>query len=96
MSDWNMAQEPISERLRNKEELEFVQENKMLMYHQPTGQTALIMDVWCVDPTPGDDTTIEEDRWIRYTTADAIKEDYSVDLDDEGWLWYDELEGWNA
>lgn len=93
MNDWNAAQEPISERLRNEDQLFFVQENKTMMYHEDTGQTALIMDVWCVDPTPGDDASIEEDRYVRYTTADSIKEDYSVDLDDEGWLWYDELEG---
>lgn len=96
MNDWNTAQEPISERLRNEEQLNFVQEYKTMMYNKTSGQTALIMDVWCVEPTPGDDASIEEDRYIRYTTSEAIKEDYSVDLDDEGWLWYDELEGWHA
>lgn len=96
MNDWNKAQEPISERLRNEDQLNFVQEQKMMMYHQSTGRTALIMDVWCVEPMPGDDSSIEEDRYIRYTTDDSLKEDYSVDLDDEGWLWCDELEGWHA
>lgn len=95
MNDWNTAQEPISERLRNEQQLNFVQENKMMMYHEGTGETALIMDVWCVEPTPGDDSSMEEDRYIRYTTESSIREDYSVDLDDEGWLWYDELEEWN-
>tara|TARA_B100000989_G_scaffold296937_1_gene281311 strand:+ start:359 stop:565 length:207 start_codon:yes stop_codon:yes gene_type:complete len=68
----------------------------MMMYHEGTGQTALIMDVWCVEPTPGDDASIEEDRYIRYTTSDSVNEDYAVDLDEEGWIWYDELEGWHA
>ena len=96
MNDWNKAQEPISERLRDNDQLHFVQEHKTMMYHEGTGETALIMDVWCVEPTPGDDASIEEDRYIRYTTENSIKEDYSVDLDDEGWLWCDELEGWHA
>ena len=96
MNDWNMAQEPISERLRDNEQLHLVQYNKTMMYHEGTGETALIMDVWCVDPVPNNDASIEEDRYVRYTTTDSVKEDFSVDLDDEGWLWYDELEGWNA
>ena len=96
MNDWNRGQEPISERLRDDNQLSFVQEQKMMMYHKDTGRSALIMDVWWVEPVSGDFASIEEDRYIRYTTGDAIKEDYSVDLDDEGWLWCDELEGWHA
>ena len=49
------------------------------------------MDVWHVEPIYGDDSTLEEDVYVRYTTDSGPKEDFSVDLDDEGWLWYDEL-----
>jgi len=62
-----------------------------MMYHEPTKMTALIMDVWVVDPVPGEDDTIEEDRYVRYTTENEVKSDYAVDLDDEGWVWYDEI-----
>ena len=54
------------------------------------------MDVWFVEPTRGDDAYIVVYIYIRYSTSEEIKDDYSVDLDDEGWLWYDELEGWHA
>ena len=90
-NQWNKRDEPISERLRDDSELRLIIDNKSMMYHEPSQQAALIMDVWKVDPVEGDDTTIEEDRYIRYSTEFGPKEDFSVDLDDEGWLWYDEL-----
>lgn len=88
---WNMTGDPIASRLRNQNELQLVQDNHAMIYHEPTKITALIMDVWVVEPIPGEDDTIEEDRYIRYTTENEVKSDYAVDLDDEGWLWYDEL-----
>ena len=91
MGIWNLTGDPIANRLRNQKELELVQENHAMIYHEPTKMTALIMDVWVVEPIPGEDDTIEEDRYIRYTTENEVKSDYAVDLDDEGWLWYDEL-----
>ena len=88
---WNLTGDPIANRLRNQKELQLVQDNHSMIYHEPTKMTALIMDVWVVDPVPGEDDTIEEDRYVRYTTENEVKSDYAVDLDDEGWLWYDEL-----
>ena len=90
-SIWNVTTEPISQRLRNDDQLRLIQNNKSMIYHEPTETTALIMDVWIVDPIPEHAETQEEDRYVRYTTESAVKEDFSVDLDDEGWLWYDEL-----
>ena len=91
MGIWNLTGDPIASRLRNQKELQLVQDNHAMIYHEPTKMTALIMDVWVVDPVPGEDDTIEEDRYVRYTTENEVKSDYAVDLDDEGWLWYDEL-----
>ena len=91
MGMWNLTGDPIANRLRNEEQLQLVQDNHSMIYHEPTKMTALIMDVWVVDPVPGEDDTIEEDRYVRYTTENEVKSDYAVDLDDEGWLWYDEL-----
>ena len=91
MGMWNLTGDPIANRLRNQKELQLVQDNHSMIYHEPTKMTALIMDVWVVDPVPGEDDTIEEDRYVRYTTEQKIRSDYAVDLDDEGWLWYDEL-----
>ena len=91
MGMWNLTGDPIASRLRNEEQLQLVQDNHSMIYHEPTKMTALIMDVWVVDPVPGEDDTIEEDRYVRYTTENEVKSDYAVDLDDEGWLWYDEL-----
>ena len=90
-NQWNKRHEPISERLRDESELQLIIDNKSMMYHKPTQQTALIMDVWRVDPVKGDYSTIDEDRYVRYTTDSGPREDFSVDLDDEGWVWYDEL-----
>ena len=91
MGMWNLTGDPIASRLRNEEQLQLVQDNHSMIYHEPTKMTALIMDVWVVDPVPGEDDTIEEDRYVRYTTENEVKSDYAVDLDDEGWLLYDEL-----
>ena len=91
MHKWNMFDEPIAARLRDDDELNVVQNNKTMLYHEPSGVTALIMDVWKVEPIKEYPESIHEDRYIRYTTEHAIKEDFSVDLDDEGWLWYDEM-----
>ena len=91
MKNWNKNEEPISNRLRDDSELELIQNNKSMMYHIPTQQTALIMDVWIVDRVPDDESTWEEDRYVRYTTETSVKEDFAVDLDDEGWLWHDEI-----
>ncbi len=90
-SVWNLTEDPIANRLRNNEELHLVQNSKSMIYHEPTQTTALIMDVWIVDPVPDCLETLEEDRYVRYTTEFAVKEDFAVDLDDEGWLWYDEM-----
>ena len=92
MKNWNLDDEPISTRLRNNAELMAIQMNKTMMYHEGTQETALIMDVWVVDPIPNIDETKEEDRYVRYVTEKSVMEDFSVDLDQEGWLWYDELE----
>ena len=91
MAIWNLTQDPIASRLRDDEELNIVQNNKSMIYHEETKQTALIMDVWIVDPVPGEDDTLEEDRYVRYATDSEILTDYAVDLDDEGWIWHEEL-----
>ena len=91
MKNWNINEEPIANRLRDDDELHIIQNNKSMIYHKQSKQTALIMDVWIVDPVEDDPSTIEEDRFVRYTTESSIKEDFAVDLDDEGWLWHDQL-----
>ena len=91
MNKWNALEEPISNRLRNSLELNIIQNTKTMMYHEPTGVTALVMDIWEVPPVKGQPETLQEDRYVRYTTVDTIKEDFSIDLDNEGWLWFDEL-----
>ena len=91
MEMWNLTQDPIANRLRNQEQLHLVQDNHAMIYHEPTKMTALMMDVWVVEPIPGEDDTVAEDRYIRYTTENEVKSDYAVDLDEEGWLWYDEI-----
>ena len=91
MEIWNLTTEPIANRLRDEKQLQLVQETKAMIYHQGTEETALIMDVWIVDPVPEYPETQQEDRYIRYTTDTEIRQDFAVDLDQEGWLWYDEL-----
>ena len=93
---WNTKTEPISERLRNPDEIMKVVHDKTMMYNPSNGDTAIISDVFLVEQDEHSikgGYTIDEDRWVEYITgANGPKEDFSVDLDDEGWLWYDELE----
>ena len=91
MYKWNALEEPISRRLRNDNELDIISNTKTMIYHEPTKTTALIMDVWIVSPDPNFPETIEEDRYIQYTTEFGIKEEFAIDLDNDGWLWFDEL-----
>ena len=92
MNRWNALEEPISNRLRDGLELNIIQNTKTMIYHEPTGATALVMDIWKVPPIKGQPETLQEDRYVRYTTVDTIQEDFSIDLDNEGWLWFDELQ----
>ena len=88
---WNKMEEPISMRLRNDEELGFVVDNNPLMYNTRTGQTALVVDVFVVDPIKDPfDAGAEEDRYVNYVANEQYMKDWSVDLDDEGWIWLDE------
>ena len=93
---WNKRQEPISERLRDSIEILQIVENKTMMLNKITGDTALISDVFEVhqdEQSLKDGYNMDEDRWVEYITAtNGPKEDFSVDLDDSGWIWYDELE----
>ena len=92
---WNNRQEPISERLRDPDQILAVTKKKTMMYNTRTDQTALVMEVFVVEQDENsikDGYTIDEDRWVEYVTDDGPKEDFSVDLDDEGWIWHDELE----
>ena len=91
MGIWNLAGSPIANRLRNQKELQLIQDSHAMIYHEETKMTAIIMDVWIVDPIPEEDDTIEEDRYVRFTTESEVRSDYAVNLDDEGWLWYDEI-----
>tara|TARA_Y100000593_G_scaffold16044_1_gene31668 strand:- start:583 stop:870 length:288 start_codon:yes stop_codon:yes gene_type:complete len=91
MYRWNALEEPIAERLRNDIELEAITNTKTMMYHEPTGTTALIMDVWIVSPDPNFPESVEEDRYVQYATEFDINEEFSVELDSDGWLWFDEL-----
>ena len=92
---WNKRHEPISERLRDPDEILNVTNKKTMIYNPNTKQTALIMEVFVVeqdDNSLENGYTIDEDRWVEYVTDEGPLEDFSVDLDDEGWLWHDELE----
>ena len=96
MTAWNKQDEPISSRLRDTNEILKVVHEKAMIYNSRTGDTAIISDVFLVEQ---DDKSIEEgyspdeDRWVEYiTTNNGPMEDFSVDLDDEGWIWHDELQ----
>ena len=94
-TQWNERNEPISERLRDSEELQTVLSKKTMMFNPRTKQTALVMEVFLVDQDEEsikEGYTEDEDRWVEYVTDDGPREDFSVDLDDEGWIWHDELE----
>ena len=92
MKNWNQTQEPISERLRDEEEIHSVNNNHTLMYNPKTKETGLILDVFVVDPNPNEGFDMEEDRYVEYTVAHDLRKDWSVDLDDEGWIWQDQME----
>ena len=96
MTQWNKRQEPISERLRDPDEILQVVNEKTMIYNAKSGDTAIISEVFLVDQDEhsiSEGYSVDEDRWVEYiTTADGPKEDFSVDLDDEGWIWHDELE----
>jgi len=92
---WNNRHEPISERLRDPDEILNVTNKKTMIYNPNTKQTALVMEVFVVeqdDNSLENGYTVDEDRWVEYVTDEGPLEDFSVDLDDEGWLWHDELE----
>ena len=94
-TQWNERNEPISERLRDPYELQTVLNKKTMMFNPRTKQTALVMEVFLVDQDENsikEGYTEDEDRWVEYVTDDGPREDFSVDLDDEGWIWHDELE----
>ena len=54
---WNKRQEPISERLRDPDEILTVTNKKTMMYNPRTAQTALVMEVFLVDQ---DEQSIED------------------------------------
>jgi len=92
---WNKRHEPISERLRDPDEILNVTNKKTMIYNPNTKQTALVMEVFVVEQDENsieNGYTVDEDRWVEYVTDQGPLEDFSVDLDDEGWLWHDELE----
>ena len=94
-TQWNKRQEPISARLRDPDEILFVTNKKTMMYNTRTSQTAIVSEVFLVDvneDTISQGYTEDEDRWVEYVTDEGPREDFSVNLDDEGWIWHDELE----
>ena len=92
MNKWNVLEDPISSRLRNNDELNVINNNKTMIYHENTGTTGLILDIWKVPPLKGQPDTIREDRYVEYATESGVNQEFSIDLDEEGWLWLDELE----
>ena len=92
--NWNKKEEPISLRLRDNNELSFVVSENPLIYNPRTNETALIVDVFVVEP-PDDvdwdgELTEDEDRYVQYVTNEEYRKDWSTDLDDEGWIWLEE------
>ena len=90
MKNWNKREEPISERLRDDIQIHYVNNNHTLMYNPRTKETGLILDVFVVDVELEEDA--DEDRFVEYTVADDYRKDWSVDLDDDGWIWQDQME----
>tara|TARA_B110000495_G_C22612480_1_gene365489 strand:+ start:238 stop:537 length:300 start_codon:yes stop_codon:yes gene_type:complete len=90
---WNKRNEPIAERLRDPHELGVIIVEKSLIYNPYIHKTAIVMDVYEVDIDPDNDADgySEEDRYVEYVTDEGPKSDFSIDLDDEGWLWHREL-----
>lgn len=95
MTRWNKKDEPISTRLRDPDEILKVVEEKTLMYNKITNKTAIISDVFLVEQDKNsikEGYTIDEDRWVEYITEDGPLESFSTDLDEDHWIWHDELE----
>jgi len=98
MTIWNSKEEPITQRLRDDKQILHVIENKTMMYNERSGETALVSEVFEVFQ---DKKSLEqgyspdEDRWVEYVTQEGPQQDFSIDLDDEGWIWHDELENTN-
>ena len=90
MKNWNNKEEPISERLRDEQQIHYVNNNHTLMYNPRTQETGLILDVFVVDIELEEDE--DEDRYVEYTVADDLRKDWSADLDQEGWIWQDQME----
>ena len=90
MKNWNNKEEPISERLRDDIQIHYVNNNHTLMYNPRTKETGLILDVFVVDIELEED--VDEDRFVEYTVGDDYRKDWSVDLDDDGWIWQDQME----
>lgn len=94
-TQWNKKLEPISERLRDPCEILQVVESKSMIYNTITSDTAIISEVFLVEQDENsikEGYTEDEDRWVEYITSqEGPKEKFSVDLDDEGWVWHDEL-----
>ena len=64
------------------------------MYNPNSKETAIIAEVYEVfyDKNGARFTSeTEEDRFVEYITNAGPQQDFSVDLDDEGWLWQTEL-----
>lgn len=92
--DWNKKHEPISERLREEKELLNIIKEKTLIWNIDSKKTGMIMEVYEVSQDKGsieDGYSMDEDRWVEYMTTDGIHNNFSVDLDDEGWIWHEEL-----
>ena len=67
-----VSKEPISTTMRNDSELELIVDNNPLMYNPKTGQTALVVDVFIVDPINDPfDAGSEEDRFVNYISPHA-------------------------
>lgn len=94
---WNNLSEPISDRLRDSDQLEYIIQNRIGIYNPREQRSGIITEVFVVEPeNHSDDDDYEffsndEDRWVEYITDLGPTQDFSVDLDDEGWLWLDEL-----
>lgn len=91
MNSWNAIEDPISSRLRDNDEIKLITKNKHLIYHEKTNQTGLIVEVYIVDDEEDFVESTKEDRYVQYIINEQYKEDWSIDLDDEGWIWFDEL-----
>lgn len=92
MKNWNNQEEPISERLRDNKQIHYVNDNHILMYNPKTKETGLILDVFVVEMREDEPDDVDEDRYVEYTVAHDLRKDWSVDLDDEGWIWQDQME----